>query len=96
MTGGAPKTLVVKGYPTGGKSYIDIALRNISFAGITDDPHFILEDVNYVWAEDVSVNGREWIDIPGNEAPSSAVILSAPVVCTLLCFTIAAFIRKIN
>lgn len=67
---------MVKGYPTTNSSYIDISLRNISFNGITDDPHFVLEKVNYVWGTDVSVNGKEWNDVPGNEAPSSGVIVN--------------------
>lgn len=78
----------MKGYPTKGKSYIDITLKNISFIGIRDDPHFILEHVDYVWAEDIFVNGKEWNDVPGNEAPSSGVIFNAPGLCVLLFLTI--------
>ncbi len=85
VKGNAPKSLVVKGYPVNGKSYIDITLRNISFNGIIDDPHFVLDHVNYAWVKDVSVNGEEWINVPGNEAPSNvATSKSFPTLCVLL------------
>lgn len=83
---------MVKGYPTGGTSYIDISLRNISFNGITDDPHFVLEKVNYVRVTDVSINGKDWNDVPGNEAPSSGVIVnkSGPALILLVFLTIVS------
>lgn len=98
VTGSAPKSLVVKGYPTRSSSYIDISLRNISFNGITDHPHFLLENVNYVWVTDVSVNGKEWNDVPGNEALSSGVIVnkSGPALIALVVLTIVSAVVKIE
>lgn len=85
VTGSAPKSMVVKGY-VDGSSYIDITLRNISFRGIIDDPHFVLENVNYVSATDVSINGKEWTNVPGNT--SSGLSGSNINLFVLLVFTI--------
>jgi len=78
VTGGAPRSLVVKGYPTPNTSVIKISLYNISLSGITESDHFILQDVTEVSAKDVYINGELW-NVPG----SGGVVATAPTVCAL-------------
>lgn len=74
VTDGAPLTLKIKGYPESDKSIIRMTFRNISFNGITEDPHFILQNVTEILDENVYVNGRLWkISSTTSSATTSAV-----------------------
>lgn len=83
VTGGAPRSIVVKGYPTPNKSIIKMSLYNISFSGITETDHFVLQDINEVNAKDIYINGELW-QVPG----SSGVPVTAPTVFALFFFAI--------
>lgn len=61
VTGGAPYSLFVKGYPTPGTSYIEMTLRNISFSGLTQSPHYVIENVDSIELSEVYVQvWQEW------------------------------------
>lgn len=60
VTNGAPLTLKIRGYQEPDRSIIRMTFRNISFNGITADPHFLLENVNEIHDEDIYVNGIPW------------------------------------
>ncbi len=65
---GAPYSLFIRGYPDHPTtSYIGVTLRNITFSGLTNDPHFVLQDVDYISATDIVVDGVLW-----HVEPSSA------------------------
>lgn len=68
MNGGAPYSLYIRGYPDHPiSSYIGITLQNISFIGLTNDPHYVLQDVDYYSSSDISVDGKKW-DAIGSSA----------------------------
>lgn len=61
VIGGAPYSLFIRGYPDHPKtSYIGITLRNISFSGLANSPHYVLQDVDYISSSDITVDGKEW------------------------------------
>lgn len=80
VTDGAPLTLKIKGYPEPDRSIIRMTFRNISFNGITEEPHYTLQNVNEIRDESVYVNGKPW-------KISSAVSIAAPTLCAMLVFT---------
>lgn len=80
VTDGAPLTLKIKGYSEPDRSIIRMKFRNISFNGITEEPHYTLQNVTEIWDEGVYVNGKEW-------KISNAVSIAAPTLCALLVFT---------
>lgn len=68
VVGGAPYSIFIRGYPDHPKtSYIGIALRNISFSGMSNNPHYVLQDVDYVSSEAVTVDGVLW-DVKASSA----------------------------
>lgn len=81
VTDGAPLTMKIKGYPEPDRSIIRMTFRNISFNGITEEPHFTLQNVNEIRDESVYVNGKPW-------NISSGVTIAAPTLCALLVFTV--------
>lgn len=61
VNGGAPYSLFIKGYPDHPtSSYIGITIRNISFTGLTNDPYYVLEDVDYYSSSNIAVDGVQW------------------------------------
>lgn len=51
----------MKGYPTPNTSVIEISLRNITFSGLRNTPHFIVQDVNSIEFSDVYVQvWQQW------------------------------------
>lgn len=61
VTGGAPYSVFIRGYPDHPiTSYIGITLRNISFSGLTNNPHYVLQDVDYVSTSAITVDGMLW------------------------------------
>lgn len=69
VTGGAPYSLVVKGYPTADTSYIGMTLRNITFSGLKNSPHYVIENVDSIEFSEVYVQvWQQWKstdDVPG-------------------------------
>ncbi|XP_037041976.1 probable polygalacturonase [Bradysia coprophila] len=58
---GAPYSLFIRGFPDHPRtSYIGITLRNISFTGLRNSPHYVLEEVDYISANDITVDGKSW------------------------------------
>lgn len=82
VTDGAPLTLKIRGYSEPDRSIIRMTFKNISFSGITEDPHFVLENVDEIHDENVYVNGNQW------KISSGVSIIAAPTLCGLLAFTI--------
>lgn len=61
VIGGAPYSMFIRGYPDHPTtSFIGVTLRNISFSGLTNDPHYVLQDVDFVSATDITVDGELW------------------------------------
>lgn len=61
VIGGAPYSIYVRGYPDHPTtSYIGLTLRNISFTGLTNNPHYVLQDIDYVSSSDITVDGVLW------------------------------------
>jgi len=61
VIGGAPYSIFIRGYPDHPRtSYIGITLRNISFTGLTNNPHYVLQDIDFVSSADVTVDGALW------------------------------------
>lgn len=81
VTDGAPLTLKIKGYPEPDKSIIRMTFKNISFNGITEDPHFTLENVTEIRDENVYVNGKLW-------NISSGISITAPALSAMLVFVV--------
>jgi len=80
VTGGAPYSLFVKGYPTSDTSYIGMTLRNITISGLTSTPHYVLENVDYIDSSEVYVQAwQEWdLKISGAHtllAPASLLLM---------------------
>lgn len=68
VIGGAPFSLYIRGYPDHPTtSYIGITLRNISFSGLTNNPHYVLQDVDYVSSSAITVDGVVW-DVESSSA----------------------------
>jgi len=86
VTGGAPHSIVVRGYPEPDTSIIRISLYNISFTGVPDNDHFVIENVNEITARDVYVNGKLWA------LGSGGIAISAPAMCGLLLFSVVILI----
>lgn len=73
VIGGAPYSIYIRGYhdhPT--TSYIGITLRNISFTGLTNNPHYVLEDVDYFAASAITVDGAVWDVKPSSSSSTSS------------------------
>jgi len=61
VNGGAPYSLYIRGYPDHPiSSYIGISISNITFTGLTNDPHFVLQDVDYYASSNIAVDGVPW------------------------------------
>ncbi|KAG4077412.1 hypothetical protein HA402_002839 [Bradysia odoriphaga] len=60
VTDSAPLTLKIRGYAEPDRSIIRMTFKNISFNGITEDPHFVLENFDEIHDENVYVNGQPW------------------------------------
>jgi polygalacturonase len=61
LEGSAPYSLVVKGYPDHpSTSFIDLSLTDAILNGVTEDPHFIIEEVDEVSIMNVVVDGVNW------------------------------------
>lgn len=61
VIGGAPYSIFIRGYPDHPRtSYIGITLRNISFTGLTNNPHYIVQDIDFVSSTDITVDGALW------------------------------------
>lgn len=61
VTGGAPYSLVVKGYPTPDTSYIEMTLRNMTFSGLRNSPHYVIENVDSIEFSEVYVQvWQQW------------------------------------
>ncbi|KAJ6643106.1 putative polygalacturonase [Pseudolycoriella hygida] len=61
VTGGAPYSMVVKGYPSPNSSYIEMTLSNINFAGLKNTPHYIVENVDSINFSEVKVQiWQQW------------------------------------
>lgn len=61
MIGGAPYSIYIRGYPDHPTtSYIGVTLRNISFTGLTNSPHYVLQDTDFVSSSDITVDGALW------------------------------------
>lgn len=76
VTGGAPYSLVVRGYPTPDTSYIEMNLRNITFSGLRNTPHYVIENVDSIELSEVYVQvWQQWNSTTDgkNAAPSIAV-----------------------
>ncbi|KAJ6642117.1 putative polygalacturonase [Pseudolycoriella hygida] len=84
VTDGAPLTMKIRGYAEPDRSIIRMKLKNITFNGITQEPHFIAENVNEIITESVFVNGQEW-------NISSGVSTTPPTLLALLVVTIFRF-----
>lgn len=81
VTDGAPLTLKIKGFAEPDRSIIRMTFRNISFNGITEVPHFIVQDVTEIQGENVYVNGKLW-------RISCGVSIAAPALCVSLVFAV--------
>lgn len=90
VTGGAPYSLKVKGYPTPNTSYIEMNLRNITFSGLQNSPHYIIENVDSIEFSDVYVQvWQPWQS--ASDTPSSAHSLVASTFVLLLVSIIFVF-----
>ncbi len=87
LTEGAPRSFVVKGYPTPGASVIKVSLNNVTLTGITESNHFIIEHATEVLAKDVYVNGELWT------APSNDGVISVPTFSVVFLLIIASVSR---
>ncbi len=84
VTDSAPLTLKIRGYHEQDRSIIRMTFKNISFNGITGDPHFILQNVTEIHDEGIYVNGKQW-------KISGGVSVVAPTLGALLLFAIVQY-----
>ncbi|XP_037046843.1 probable polygalacturonase [Bradysia coprophila] len=78
VTGGAPYSLVVKGYPTPDTSYIEMTLRNMTFSGLRNSPHYVIQDVDSIEFSEVYVQvWQEWKSVTdaGHSLAASTFIM---------------------
>lgn len=88
VTGGAPYSLFVKGYPTPNTSYIEMTLRNISFSGLRNSPHYVIENVDSIEFSDVYVQvWQEWKTTSDEPNGAHSVFASTLVVLFVSIFS---------
>lgn len=80
---GAPNSIIIRGFhehPT--TSYIGITLRNISFTGLTNKTHYVVEDVDYISSSAITIDGVVW-DIEPTSSSSAAYYLKCKILLLL-------------
>ncbi len=90
VTGGAPYSLFMKGYPTPNTSYIEVTLRNITISGLRNSPHYVLENVDSIKFSDVYVQVWQQWNTTSNERSSGHSLVESSFL--MLIFSIISWI----
>lgn len=91
----------MKGYPVPDTSYIGLTLRNITFSGLTQNPHYVLENVDYIDASEVYVQlWQQWNVTadegtptdPPTDSPDGGHALGSPTLLLLIVLTFSTML----